>query len=336
MIDAASRPCRPHRGVLCPIERLPWPRRWREGACGSPARRWTDPVALRLPRGCRRGLVSQVQRAPTWVGGTLPPRRSGSSASSRMAVRLPRRLAAHATRSSRVPQVALRSLRLACRRCRDTQAAPRLGALVGAVGTRRLPRALARPAECGRVSCARAPRAPSTACAHARLLPCASVRAAIVSSPSPPSPALPSPPPPCRLRPHGHRGAHRHPLRRPPAPAVAPPTSQPTATEPAPAFATTTLATTAPATAQHVYRRLSSARVPVPPWHRRDHGPRCVFPSPSHTGLTLLSALAPSSPPRTRRARGGSAESQTAPRGRTDFFQTGLFWILRVCAARSH
>ena len=73
MIDAASRPCRPHRGVLCPIERLPWPRRWREGACGSPARRWTDPVALRLPRGCRRGLVSQVQRAPTWVGGTLPP-----------------------------------------------------------------------------------------------------------------------------------------------------------------------------------------------------------------------------------------------------------------------
>mmetsp|Transcript_36793 Transcript_36793/g.115614 ORF Transcript_36793/g.115614 Transcript_36793/m.115614 type:complete len:394 (-) Transcript_36793:544-1725(-) len=147
--------------------------------------------------------------------------------------------------------------------------------LVGAVGTRRLPRALARPAECGRVSCARAPRAPSTACAHARLLPCASVRAAIVSSPSPPSPALPSPPPPCRLRPHGHRGAHRHPLRRPPAPAVAPPASQPTATEPAPAFATTTLATTAPATAQHVYRRLSSARVPVPPWHRRDHGPRC-------------------------------------------------------------
>ena len=128
MIDAASRPCRPHRGVLCPIERLPWPRRWREGACGSPARRWTDPVALRLPRGCRRGLVSQVQRAPTWVGGTLPPRRSGSSASSRMAVRLPRRLAAHATRSSRVPQVALRSLRLACRRCRDMQAAPRLGA----------------------------------------------------------------------------------------------------------------------------------------------------------------------------------------------------------------
>ena len=31
-----------------------------------------------------------------------------------------------------------------------------------------------------------------------------------------------------------------------------------------------------------------------------------------------------------------SAESQTAPRGRTDFFQTGLFWILRVCAARPH
>ena len=62
---------------------------------------------------------------------------------------------------------------------------------------------------------------------------------------------------------------------------------------------------------------------------------KCL-PPPSHTGLTLLSALAPSSPPRTRRARGGSAESQTAPRGRTDFFQTGLFWILRVCAARSH
>lgn len=47
-IDAACRPCRPHRGVLRPIERLPWPRPWREGACGSPARRWTDPVALRL------------------------------------------------------------------------------------------------------------------------------------------------------------------------------------------------------------------------------------------------------------------------------------------------
>ena len=46
-----------------------------------------------------------------------------------------------------------------------------------------------------------------------------------------------------------------------------------------------------------------------------------MFPSPSHTGLTLLSALAPSSPPRTRRAREGSAESQTAPRGRTDFFR---------------
>ena len=33
---------------------------------------------------------------------------------------------------------------------------------------------------------------------------------------------------------------------------------------------------------------------------------------------------------------GSSAYSQTALRGRTDFFQTLLFWILRVCAARSH
>lgn len=46
----------------------------------------------------------------------------------------------------------------------------------------------------------------------------------------------------------------------------------------------------------------------------------------------LAAARGPGVPAR----RGGSVDSQTAPRGRTDFFQTGLFWILRVCAARSH
>ena len=62
---------------------------------------------------------------------------------------------------------------------------------------------------------------------------------------------------------------------------------------------------------------------------------KCL-PSPLHTGLTLLSALAPSSPPREdqacQRAAGGSADSQTAPRGRTDFFRL-LFWVPRGCAA---
>ena len=214
MIDAASRPCRPHRGVLCPIERLPWPRRWREGACGSPARRWTDPVALRLPRGCRRGLVSQVQRAPTWVGGTLPPRRSGSSASSRMAVRLPRRLAAHATRSSRVPQVALRSLRLACRRCRDTQAAPRLGA------TRRVRSGQLRPSTASSLHGLRARTASAlrlSARRHRVLAVAAFSRASVPSAALSPPPSRPPrsppspPPPPARPRRRAaDLAAHRH------------------------------------------------------------------------------------------------------------------------------
>ena len=45
-------------------------------------------------------------------------------------------------------------------------------------------------------------------------------------------------------------------------------------------------------------------------------------PPPSHTGSTLLSALAPSSPPREDQAcPRAAADSQKAPRGRTDVFR---------------
>lgn len=63
---------------------------------------------------------------------------------------------------------------------------------------------------------------------------------------------------------------------------------------------------------------------------------KCL-PSPSHTGLTLLSALAPSSPPREDQACPWGLCREPDGSARSDrLFQTGLFWILRVCAARSH